>query len=231
MTLQRDLGLILAAAGQGARFGSNVPKQFWELNGKPLYLHALEPFLGLVADAVIVVPAEWEHRVEVQVASISTHTLIRIQPGGLTRQVSVLKGLNRFTSDPRYILVHDAARPFVSSTLVESVVEESRRRGACIPVVPVRDTVKRVRAGLVVQTIDRHELSLTQTPQGFSSTLLRRAFENAEKEGFQGTDESSLIERLGEPVGVVEGETGNLKLTWPEDLRLFGENASVRNSE
>jgi len=218
MTPQRNLGLILAAAGRGARFKSDLPKQFWEINGKPLYLHSLEPFLDLVVEAVIVVPAEWESKVAAQVGSLSSRIPIQIEQGGPTRQESVFNGLNRLTTKVEYVLVHDAARPYVSIELVEAIVDVTMRMGACIPVLPVRDTVKMVKEGLVVRTIDREELFLTQTPQGFESGLLRRAFEIARREGFQGTDEASLVESLGETVSVVEGDTGNLKVTWPEDL-------------
>jgi len=220
MTPKSDLGLILAAAGLGARFGSDIPKQFWELSGRPLYLRALEPFLDLVVEAVIVVPAGWESRVAAQVSSLSFRTSIQIQQGGSTRQESVFNGLKRLTSDAKYVLVHDAARPYVSLGLIESIVGETRKHGACIPVVPVCDTVKMVKEGAVLETIDRHQLFFAQTPQGFESGLLERAFERAWNEGFQGTDESSLVENLGEPVRVVRGETGNLKVTWSADLRL-----------
>jgi 2-C-methyl-D-erythritol 4-phosphate cytidylyltransferase len=218
MTPQRKLGLILAAAGLGARFKSDLPKQFWELEGKPLYLHSLERFLDVVSEAVVVVPSKWESKVLAQVGSLPSRISVQIEAGGPTRQESVFNGLNRLTPNVEYVLVHDAARPCISSGLVEAVVEMTIRKGACIPVLPVRDTVKMVEKGVVIRTIDRKELFLTQTPQGFESGLLRRAFEVAREKGLQGTDESSLVENLGATVSVIEGDTGNLKVTWPEDL-------------
>jgi len=115
-------------------------------------------------------------------------------------------------------LIHDAARPFTSSELISRVIEKTRRHQACVPVLPVRDTLKEVRGGRIVRTLDRESLSLVQTPQGFEINLLTRAFKQARKDGFYATDESTLVERLGSPVHVVAGERSNLKVTWKEDL-------------
>lgn len=219
MIPQRDFGLVLVAGGLGSRFGSNVPKQFWEIDGKPLYLRALEPFMDLVVEAVVVVPAGWEKKISGQVRSLCPRIPIQIQAGGFTRQESVSSGLKKLSSDTEYVLVHDAARPFVSSGLIEIIVQNTRKHGACIPVLPVRDTVKMVEDSIVVRTVDRRPLHLTQTPQGFELQLLMRAVETAQAEGFQGTDESSLVEHIGETVHVVEGEAHNIKVTWLEDLR------------
>jgi 2-C-methyl-D-erythritol 4-phosphate cytidylyltransferase len=219
MILQEDFGLVLAAAGLGSRFGSGVPKQFWELDDRPLYLHALDPFLGIVAEAVVVVPSGWVDPVSAQIQSLAAATSIRIQLGGSTRQESVLAGLQRLTSNCRFVLVHDAARPYISVGLIESVMSDTRIHKSSIPVVPVRDTVKRVEHDVVIRTVDRRTLYLTQTPQGFERQLLQRALDAAANKGVQGTDESSVVEDLGETVHVVEGETGNIKVTWPEDLR------------
>lgn len=219
MILQEDFGLILAAAGLGSRFGSGVPKQFWELDGRPLYLHALDPFLDVVAEAVVVVPSGWVDKISAQIRSLSVRTPIRIQEGGATRQGSVSAGLQKLTSNCRFVLVHDAARPYVSAGLIESVVNGTKMHKSSVPVVPVRDTVKVVEHNVVVRTVDRRTLCLTQTPQGFELKLLQRALNAAASEEVQGTDESSIVESLGETVHVVEGETGNIKVTWPEDLR------------
>jgi len=218
MTPEKDFGLVLPAAGLGSRFGSSLPKQFYELDGKPLYLHALEPFLDLVVEAVVVVPAEWENRISAQIRSLSVRTPIRVQTGASSRQDSVLNGLSGLASNTKYVLVHDAARPYVSPGLIRSVMQSTREHGASIPVVPVCDTVKIVEASLVVRTLDRHSLRLTQTPQGFELELLKKAFERAKVEAFQGTDESSLVENLGVMVHVVAGEANNIKVTWLDDL-------------
>ncbi len=212
------IGLILAAAGAGSRFGGEIPKQFSSMRGKPLYLHALEPFSKFFKEAVIVVPEGWAERVEQQIRSIPYRQKLLLQTGGPQRQDSVARGLSRLSDSVQIVLVHDAARPFVSQELIARVVEQTRECGACLPAVPLRDTVKEVASLRVVKTVDRHRLRLAQTPQGFEISLLRRALEQAHKDGFYGTDEASLVERLDSPVDVVPGEPENIKVTWKEDL-------------
>ncbi len=212
------IGLVLAAAGSGSRFGSDTPKQFRQLDGLPLYLHALERFSIFFEVAVVVLPGGWEEKVESQVQSLSYREKLILQVGGPQRQDSVFQGLSRLPDSTDIVLIHDAARPFTSSELISRVIETTRLHQACVPVLPVRDTLKEVRGGRIVRTLDRESLSLVQTPQGFESNLLKRAFNQARKDGFYGTDESTLVERLGSPVHVVAGERSNLKVTWKEDL-------------
>jgi len=116
------------------------------------------------------------------------------------------------------VLVHDAARPFVTPALIKRVVDESRRSGACIPAIPVNQTVKEVAGSTILRTLDRSRLVLAQTPQGFRREILLQAFARAEEDGFYGTDESILVERIGIPVSVVEGEPGNIKITFRHDV-------------
>jgi 2-C-methyl-D-erythritol 4-phosphate cytidylyltransferase len=210
------IGLILAAAGSGSRFGSTVPKQFLPLDGVPVYLRSLEPFESQVSQAVVVVPPDWKQRV-----SCETRTLwagrVSVQAGGDQRQDSVKRGLAALPSVD-IVLVHDAARPFVTTDLIQRVIDETRRSGACIPGLAVSQTVKEVAGSIVVRTLDRARLVLAQTPQGFRRDLLLKAFQQAEEDGFYGTDESILLERLGMPVTVVEGEPGNIKITFRNDV-------------
>ncbi len=212
------IGLVLAAAGSGSRFGSDIPKQFLPLEGKPLYFHALECFSPFFDSAVIVFPEGWGETVEHQVKSLSYRDRLLLEMGGPRRQDSVYKGLNRLGEEIEMVLVHDAARPFTSSELISSVIEQTRQHQACVPVLPVRDTLKEVSDGRIVRTLDREGLSLVQTPQGFEIKLLKRAFQQAIQDGFYGTDEATLVERLGSPVHVVAGERSNLKITCKEDL-------------
>ncbi|MEE8462210.1 MAG: 2-C-methyl-D-erythritol 4-phosphate cytidylyltransferase [Acidobacteriota bacterium] len=212
------IGLVLAAAGSGSRFGSDTPKQFLPLEGKALYLHALENFSSFFEVAVLVLPQGWEERVETQVKSLSYRDRLILEVGGPRRQDSVYQGLNRLGADIEMVLVHDAARPFTSSKLISSVIEQTRQHEACVPVLPVRDTLKQVSDGRIVRTLDREGLSLVQTPQGFEIKLLKRAFQQAIQDGFYGTDEATLVERLGSTVHVVAGESSNLKVTCKEDL-------------
>ena len=212
------IGLVLAAAGTGSRFGSDTPKQFLSFEGKPLYLHALEPFSSFFEVAVIVLPQGWEKKVETQVQSLSYRERLILEIGGPQRQDSVYQGLNRLGEEIEMVLVHDAARPFTSTELISSVIEQTRQHEACVPVLPVADTLKEVSDGRVVRTLDREGLNLVQTPQGFEINLLKRAFQQATQDGFYGTDEATLVERLGSPVHVVAGESSNLKVTCKEDL-------------
>ncbi len=212
------IGLVLAAAGSGSRFGSDIPKQFIPLEGKPLYLHALEHFSSFFEMAVLVLPQGWKEKVETQVQSLPYRERLILEIGGPRRQDSVYQGLNRLGEEIEIVLVHDAARPFTSPELISSVIEQTRQHEACVPVLPVADTLKEVSDGRVVRTLDREGLNLVQTPQGFEINLLKRAFQQAIQDGFYGTDEATLVERLGSPVHVVAGESSNLKVTCKEDL-------------
>ncbi len=217
MNSSAQVGLILAAGGTGSRFGSGTPKQFLTYEGRPLYLHALSRFSGFADRVVVVVPANHLERVEAEARDLASPE-IRVVSGGATRQCSVERGLQALPPEIRYVLVHDAARPFVSRELIAAVAEGMRRFDACIPVLPVRDTVKEIADGAVVRTIPREQLGLAQTPQGFLASLLRRAIDRARGDEVQGTDEASLVERLGVAVHVVEGDPENVKITWSQDL-------------
>lgn len=219
--IQEGLGLVLAAAGAGRRFGGDLPKQFLSWRGRPLFVAGLEPFVGLIETAVVVVPPD---RVESSREEIGEFPLsVTVVAGGGTRQESVSRGLDHLGPKTGWVLVHDAVRPFVSRELILSVFQETVRTGACVPLLPLRDTVKRVEEGFVRETLDRERLGLAQTPQGFRVDWLLQAVQEAEKAGYQGTDESSLLERIGLPVGSVAGEERNVKLTWPTDRSKLDE--------
>jgi len=211
------IGLILAAAGSGSRFGSSVPKQFLPLDGVPIYFHSLDIFEPLVNQAVIVVPSRWKDQVYQETRDSWGADRIRVEEGGEHRQDSVRRGLASLPAVD-IILIHDAARPFVTGGLISRVIDETRRTGACVPGLPISETVKQVRNSTVVQTLDRNSLVLVQTPQGFQREVLAKAIEKACEEGFYGTDEAVLVERSGHPVAVIPGEPGNIKITVKRDL-------------
>ena len=211
-------GLILAAAGSGSRFGSGVPKQFLELHGKPVYLVALEAFLPFVGEAVVVVPAAMKVQVQRQLDTCDFPFTPYVAVGGDRRQDSVQSGLEYLSKQVNWVMVHDAARPFASEGLIGRVLEGTHQYGACIPILPVCDTVKVVEADFIVETLDRESLGLAQTPQGFERSLLEEAFSEGARLGIEGTDEASLVERLGYKVRVVAGEKNNVKITWQSDL-------------
>jgi len=168
---------------------------------------------------VVVHPADWKQSIEDQVESLPYREKILLQPGGDTRQDSVLRGLKVVPKGTKMVLVHDAARPFVTESLITQVIEGTKRHNACIPVLPVSDTLKVVQEGRVLETVERGGIVLAQTPQGFDLELLCRAFEQARLDRFHATDEASLVERLDVAVNTVPGERSNVKVTWPEDLQ------------
>ena len=211
--------VILVAAGRGERMGADRPKAFLDLAGEALVLRSARVFdeAPSVAAIVAVVPAA---DVEPARSLLGPVRKLRgVVPGGDRRQDSVLEGLRQ--APPGFdgvVLVHDAARPLVDVALVEAVAREAAAAGAALPVLPVVDTVKRVRDGLVVETLDRGELGVAQTPQGFRFPLLEEAYEAAFRDRLTVTDEAMAVERLGAPVRAVPGSPRNRKITTPEDL-------------
>ena len=218
MVKKSECGLILAAAGSGSRFGSDVPKQFLELHGKPVYLLALEAFLPFVCEAVVVVPASMKAQVQRELDSCDFHFTPYVAIGGDRRQDSVESGLGFLGMQVKSVLVHDAARPFASEELIGRVVEGTLQYGACIPILPVCDTVKVLEADFIVKTLDRGSLGLAQTPQGFERGLLEEAFSEGGRLGIEATDEAALVEHLGYKIRVVAGDKKNVKITWQSDL-------------
>ena len=212
-------GLILAAAGSGSRFGSRIPKQFLRMGGERLYRLALDSFLPFVDEAVILVPDDWIETVrqELPVRAAGDKKL-RVAPGGRHRQDTVSRGLQLLSPGVEIVLVHDAARPYVDAWLISRVMRTVSRGHAAVPVLKIRDTVKEVVSGRVVRTLERERLGLAQTPQGFPAEVLKQAFRQAEQDHFYGTDEASLVERLGVEVQAVEGDARNLKVTFEGDL-------------
>lgn len=227
---------VVVAAGRGQRMGAAVNKVFLPLAGRPMLVHTLAVFEEVPeVDGVIVVAAP--HEVEACRRLVHEYRLSKVTqivPGGRERQDSVARGVEALPAGDGVVLVHDGARPFLSSDLVRRVVAEARSSGAVIPVVPVKDTVKRVGDGWVECTVDRSRLVAVQTPQGFQKAVLTQALAAAFAEGFYGTDESSLVERYVGRVKTIPGEEGNIKVTTPFDLAvatcLMGEPSGQRQT-
>ncbi len=210
---------VIAAAGRGTRMGGSVPKQYRPLMGKPLLCHTLERFerCQSVAGIILVVNPDDRGYCEGVISAASFRKLRHLVDGGADRCLSVQAGLLATDEADEIILVHDGARPVVSDDLITRVITAAARHGAAIPAVAVTETIKVVDAGKVVETPDRSRLWNAQTPQGFRRTVLWDAFSHLE-DGGPVTDEASLVERLGRPVHVIEGELGNLKVTTTEDF-------------
>ena len=210
---------ILVAAGRGERMGAERPKAFLDLAGQPLLLRAARVFDAApsVSHVVAVVPVAEQDEARTLLAPVGK--LRAVVPGGERRQDSVLEGLKQAPDGfAGVVLVHDAARPLVEVSLVERVAREAASEGAALPVLPVVETLKRVRDGSVVETLDRSELAAAQTPQGFRFALLVAAYEAAFREHLTVTDEAMAVERLGATVRAVPGSARNRKITTPEDL-------------
>jgi len=214
---------IVAAGGQGVRLGAGQPKQFLELEGLSLLRRSVEALLrtGLVADAVVVAPAA--HLERVAAAPWLDRRRVRVVAGGARRQDSVALGFDAVPPEADVVLVHDAARPFVSRDVVARTIDAAAAHGAAIAAVRARDTVKRaiVAAGreIVGGTLPRDEIFLAQTPQGFQRAVLEAAI-RAGRRGADATDEAGLAEAAGYPVTLVEGDPLNMKITTEADLRL-----------
>ena len=218
-----SVAALVLGAGRGERLGTDAPKAFVPLLGRPILLHALEALAACPAlDRLVpVVPAEELAGLARWGAELGAiPRLAAAVAGGAERQDSVRAGLRALPGDVSFVAVHDAARPLVRAADVARVVAAAREHGAALLAVRVRDTLKRVRGGGVVETLLRDECWAAQTPQVFRRDWLAEALAKAEADGFLGTDDAQLVERLGLPVRVVEGDPANLKITFPEDLVL-----------
>ena len=215
---------IIPAGGAGRRMGGDVPKQFLPLAGIPVLVHTLRAFQRspIIDEIFLVVPEGDIPAVRRDV--IEEHGLSKVTSvlaGGAERQDSVANALTRVRDDHGIVLVHDGVRPFVTGELIRRVVAAAVEHGAVAVGVPVRETVKAVSAaGVVVKTVDREGLWLTQTPQAFRRQLICSAYEKAAQDGFSGTDDASLVERMGASVRMILGDHDNIKITTPEDLAL-----------
>ena len=207
---------IIVAAGEGRRFGA--PKQFALLGGRSVLERSLAAFEAnaRVGEIVLVLPD-----VALGPKYASPFAKVRsVVRGGARRQDSVRAGFDRLDRHHTdLVLVHDGARPLVSDALIRRVIREAAAHGAAVPALPVEDTVKEGADGRVLRTLDRSRLFRVQTPQGFAYGILDEALREAERTGFTGTDDASLVERTGRPVALAEGDRRNIKITTLEDLR------------
>jgi len=214
--------VVIPAGGAGARMKSRQPKQYLRVTGAPLLVHTLRALLrsGVVDGVVLAVPGDRIVATRRMLQRYRVPRILGVVGGGANRQESVWRGLQAAPAGARWIVVHDAVRPFITRDLVEQVLAAARRHGAATCGLAVRETVKRVRGETVQATLDRDGLWLIQTPQAFSRGLLWAAHEKARRDHFTGTDDAVLVERLGGRVAMVPGLPENLKITTPEDLKV-----------
>lgn len=217
-----NCGVVIAAAGQGKRLGLKHNKVLMELAGKPMLIYSVESFASFSwAKEIIVVVHELELELIEQLLLVYNLDNIKVVAGGNERQHSIWNGLEMIESE--YVLVHDAARPFASKQLISRVYGRLFDVNAVVPGVPVVDTIKLVDGyQRVSKTLNRNQLWSIQTPQAFRTSLLVEAYKRAKKDKFIGTDDSSLVERIGVDVEVVQGDYHNMKITTEDDL-LYAE--------
>lgn len=214
---------IIPAGGAGRRMESGTPKQYLPLAGIPVLAHTLQAFhrSGVIDQIFLAVPEvdipEVRRRI---VLKYGLSKVVLVLAGGAERQDSVGHALAHVREEQEIVLVHDGVRPFVSGDLIGRAVAAAIAYGAAAVGVPVRDTVKEADAtGWVTKTVSRKGLWLVQTPQAFRRPLLVQAYQRAAADGFCGTDDASLVERMGIPVRMIPGDWDNIKMTTPEDLR------------
>ncbi len=208
------------AAGAGKRLGGKVDKAFSPVGGKPLLFYSLAAMESApdVERTIVVVRRAAVRRCQTLLKRLELRKVEAVVAGGRRRQDSVKNGL-RFAGDSEYVLVHDAARPFLSRDLISRTMAACRRTGAAIAAEPASDTVKRVKAGRIIATVPRESLWLAQTPQAFRREFLERAFDRWPNR-LDATDDAAMLERAGFKVAVVPGDALNIKVTYPRDIAL-----------
>jgi 2-C-methyl-D-erythritol 4-phosphate cytidylyltransferase len=212
---------IVPAGGLGTRMGSRRPKQYLRVGRLPILVATLKALVRApeVAGIVVAVPEAHVAATRRLLARLRVPRILDVVAGGADRQESVWRALQRIPEGAERVVVHDAVRPFIDAALVARVLAAAASGGAATCGIPVRDTVKRVTDGAIEATIPRQGLWLTQTPQAFTRALLWEAHDKARRDGFAGTDDAVLVERLGVTVAMVHGLAQNLKITTPEDLQ------------
>lgn len=213
---------IIVAGGSGQRMGSELPKQFLTIHGKPIFLYAIESFLAAIADieVLLVLPVDYyDIARKMMDDSKFDVNLIKIISGGSTRFHSVQNGLN-IVSDDGIVFIHDAVRCMVSEDLIQRCLAACIENGSAIPVLEVRDSMRRLNGYGNSEIVSRENLRIVQTPQTFYAKQIKAAFNVAYLPSF--TDEASVLESSGFQVNLVNGEESNIKLTFPDDL-IFAE--------
>lgn len=212
----QNVYVIIVAGGSGTRMGAALPKQFLELNGKPVLFHAINAFREALPDAklIVVLPADQLSYLQMILSHFTQRIDIEVVAGGKNRYESVSNGLGVVPADA-YVLVHDGVRPLVSEDLILRCLDVAREKGSAIPAIPVTDTICRLdEAGYSI--VERSLLRAVQTPQAFHASILKKAFQQPYQESF--TDEGSVVAADGGTVFLVEGEKSNIKITLPDDL-------------
>jgi 2-C-methyl-D-erythritol 4-phosphate cytidylyltransferase len=213
---------IIVAAGKGVRMKGRIRKQYQDLSGRPVLVHSIMTFdaCSLIEEIFIVVPEEEIDYCQNNIASsLDLKTRLNLIPGGVQRQDSVYNGLQAIDQKTGTVVIHDGVRPFIHPEDLTACILGAKDFGACILGIPASDTLKRVnKSGIIESTLFRENIWLAQTPQAFQYGLIIKAHETARQNGYFGTDDASLVERLGKKVKIINGSKFNIKITTREDL-------------
>ncbi|HET7621519.1 MAG TPA: 2-C-methyl-D-erythritol 4-phosphate cytidylyltransferase [Gemmatimonadaceae bacterium] len=218
--VERDVGVVIVAAGSGSRTGSEQLKQFRWVAGKPMLLHSVQRFMERpdVAIVVAVLPRNYAGDPPPWLFQCDLDRLL-VSVGGRERGDSVLNGLQDMPPEVKTVVIHDAARPLADSATIERVIAEARQGRGAVAALPVSDTLKEVDdEGRIIRTVDRAKLWRAQTPQAFPRDMIERAYADARKARVSATDDAALCERLGLEVVVVPGSELAMKVTVEEDF-------------
>jgi 2-C-methyl-D-erythritol 4-phosphate cytidylyltransferase len=215
---------LIVAGGKGVRLESTQAKQYLALAGVPILTRTLQAF-GVCdrIDRIILVvpPADIDFCQKAIIPPAGLNKGVHLVAGGSQRQNSVYNGLAAIEGDDSIVAIHDGVRPLVAPETIAACVDAARVHGACIPGVPAWETLKQVSvSGIIESTLSRERVWLAQTPQVFRTAIIRAAHEQARQDGFLGTDDACLVERLGQEVRIVLGQRRNIKITTPEDFEI-----------
>lgn len=215
----KSCGVVIVAAGSASRMGG-IDKVMAPLAGEPMIVRTVRAFQDCDAVKKIVVVTREDLILPITSLCSGMSKVKAVVAGGSSRQESVHLGLNALSGEVQLVAVHDGARPLVSWQLIDRVIRAANTYGAAAPAIPVKDTIKVMKGGVVEQTPDRSNLFAVQTPQVFDFDLLRGALKKVEQEQLQVTDDCSAVEQMGMRVKIVEGDERNLKVTTPMDLKI-----------
>jgi len=219
-----SISAVIVAGGKGERMQSSIRKQYLVLGKLPVLSHTIAAFDSspLIQAIFLVVPeTDLDFCVSEVLAPINPRKRVCLVPGGKHRQASVYNGLCAINDTDGIVVIHDGVRPFISGRQIEAVVHCTEKDGACIIGIPAADTLKKIdEDGCIAHTVARQSIWLAQTPQAFQYHLIKKAHDLALSEGVIGTDDASLLERLGIRVRMIPGSPNNIKITTPEDLLM-----------
>ena len=222
--------VIIVAAGSGKRMQRNINKQFIKINEKEIIAHTIDAFYKNenINEIIFCIKKEEEEFFKKEIIQKNDFKNIKIAYGGKERQDSIYNGLKSVNKNCKIVLIHDGARPFVDNRIIEESISVAKEKKAVVVGVPVKDTIKIVVDGNITDTPNRDNLWSAQTPQTFDYELITKAYDEAYKENYYGTDDSMLVENIGQEVTMIMGSYENIKITSPEDLNIGEQILSLR---